>query len=190
MYPSRKTPTLLPLLALLIDGSPITVYGSLSVGTPCQYPVWSLARTASCLLVAVSRFDFVLDRQSCGLGSPISHRTLAADKLVKIWSTFTGQIIKTFEGHTEGLSDVAWARDSTYLASASDDKTIRIWNVDSVSQPNLSWLYFVWPYLLLGANSKGSSRSYQLRLLRQLQSPIKPPGIRELWRECSGMGCC
>lgn len=37
------------------------------------------------------------------------------------------------EGHTEGISDIAWSNDSENLASASDDKTIRIWNVESVS---------------------------------------------------------
>lgn len=58
---------------------------------------------------------------------------LASDKLIKLWSPFTGQIIRTLEGHTEGLNDVAWSSDSAFLASASDDKTVRIWNVDTVS---------------------------------------------------------
>lgn len=33
-------------------------------------------------------------------------------------------------GHTEGISDVAWSPDSDLLASASDDKTIRIWTTE------------------------------------------------------------
>lgn len=56
----------------------------------------------------------------------------AADNAVKIWSPFTGQLIRNLNGHTKGLSDVAWSSDSVYLASASDDTTIRIWDVDSV----------------------------------------------------------
>lgn len=40
----------------------------------------------------------------------------------------------TMTGHTEGVSDIAWSPDSELLASASDDKTIRIWHVDSVCQ--------------------------------------------------------
>lgn len=59
---------------------------------------------------------------------------LAADKMIKIWSVFTGQIVRTLLGHSEGLSDIAWSGDSKYLASASDDKTIRIWDVDHVRQ--------------------------------------------------------
>lgn len=57
---------------------------------------------------------------------------IAADNLIKIWSPFTGDLIRNLNGHTKGLSDVAWSTDGTYLASASDDTTIRIWNVDTV----------------------------------------------------------
>ena len=58
---------------------------------------------------------------------------IANDRVVKIWSPFTGELIRNLNGHTKGLSDIAWSADSVYLASASDDHTIRIWDVDSVS---------------------------------------------------------
>lgn len=57
-----------------------------------------------------------------------------ADKLIKLWDALTGQIIHTFEGHSEGISDIAWASDGEYLASASDDKTIKIWSMEDVSE--------------------------------------------------------
>lgn len=62
----------------------------------------------------------------------------AADKHIKLWDAYAGQIIRTLEGHSEGISDVAWSNDSEYLASASDDKTIRIWKPDTVSSLNLN----------------------------------------------------
>lgn len=68
----------------------------------------------------------------CTLSSCYSGGFAAADKLIKVWSVLTGQILKTLEGHTEGLSDVAWSSDSALLASASDDKTVKVWNVDTV----------------------------------------------------------
>ncbi|KAJ7803211.1 WD40-repeat-containing domain protein, partial [Mycena olivaceomarginata] len=52
-------------------------------------------------------------------------------EMIKIWSPFTGELIRNLNGHTQGLSDIAWSADSVYLASASDDTTIRIWEVDS-----------------------------------------------------------
>lgn len=61
--------------------------------------------------------------------------TTAADKMIKIWSAYNGQIVRTLEGHTAGLSDIAWSTDSVFLASASDDTTIRIWNIDLVYVP-------------------------------------------------------
>jgi COMPASS component SWD3 len=57
----------------------------------------------------------------------------AADKIVKIWSPHTGEFIRNLTGHTKGLSDIAWSSDSVFLASASDDTSIRIWTVDTVS---------------------------------------------------------
>ncbi|KAG6878415.1 hypothetical protein C0993_007016 [Termitomyces sp. T159_Od127] len=53
-----------------------------------------------------------------------------ADKLVKLWDANNGEIIRTFEGHEEGISDIAWSSDGDHLASASDDKTIIIWSLE------------------------------------------------------------
>ena len=55
-----------------------------------------------------------------------------ADNVAKIWSPFSGELIRNLNGHTKGLSDIAWSPNSVYLATASDDNTIRVWDVDSV----------------------------------------------------------
>lgn len=60
-------------------------------------------------------------------------RSQAADKLIKIWDTYTGDIIKTLRGHAEGISDIAWSSEGDFLASASDDKTVRIWDYNLVN---------------------------------------------------------
>ena len=57
---------------------------------------------------------------------------LAADKTIKLWDIQEGELIRTLEGHGEGISDIAWSHDGEYLASASDDKTIWIWSIESV----------------------------------------------------------
>lgn len=74
--------------------------------------------------------------QSCTLlPNPIAWMhlicALAGDTIVKIWSPFTGALIRNLTGHTKGISDVAWSSDNIYLASGSDDTNIRIWEVDS-----------------------------------------------------------
>lgn len=62
---------------------------------------------------------------------------VAADATIRIWDMDqnVGKWITTLEGHMEGISDISWAPDSQVLASASDDKTVRIWHIPTVSDP-------------------------------------------------------
>jgi COMPASS component SWD3 len=74
----------------------------------------------------------------------INHRwtviTIAADKTVKIWHAINGKFERTLEGHSQGISDIAWSSDSQFLCSAADDKTVRIWKVAEVSKEEEKWL--------------------------------------------------
>lgn len=51
-----------------------------------------------------------------------------------IWGATDGKFEQVLEGHTSGISDIAWSSDSRYICSASDDKTIKIWDLNTVSQ--------------------------------------------------------
>ncbi|KAI0462942.1 hypothetical protein LJB42_003746 [Komagataella kurtzmanii] len=42
-----------------------------------------------------------------------------------------GHRVKELKGHTLGVSDLSWSDDGRYLASASDDTTVKIWSIES-----------------------------------------------------------
>ncbi|KAI9840728.1 MAG: WD domain protein [Sclerophora amabilis] len=56
---------------------------------------------------------------------------LAADATIKIWDATTGKHLQTMEGHLAGISTLAWSPDSKTLATGSDDKSIRLWDVST-----------------------------------------------------------
>ncbi|KAJ5653468.1 hypothetical protein N7490_000471 [Penicillium lividum] len=67
--------------------------------------------------------------------------TGGSDNLVKIWDyspeSKSYNPIQTLEGHSDWVRDVAWSPSilsKSYIASASQDKTVRIWTSD-VSSP-------------------------------------------------------
>lgn len=39
---------------------------------------------------------------------------------------------KSISGHKLGISDVCWSHDSKFVASCSDDKTLKLFDVHSV----------------------------------------------------------
>jgi len=48
---------------------------------------------------------------------------------IKLWSV-EGKLLKTFKGHSDGVRSLAWSPNGQTIASASGDKTIKLWNLD------------------------------------------------------------
>jgi WD40 repeat protein len=53
------------------------------------------------------------------------------DHKARLLDTRTGEVVKTFEGHTNYVRAVAIARDNKTLATGSWDGTVRIWDLPS-----------------------------------------------------------
>jgi COMPASS component SWD3 len=68
----------------------------------------------------------------------------ASDHTLIIWDAIAGTHSKTLQGHTEGVNDIAWSSDSLCVASASDDYSVRIWNVKRVCLVPFRTLEHTW----------------------------------------------
>ncbi|AMD21471.1 HER192Cp [Eremothecium sinecaudum] len=53
---------------------------------------------------------------------------------IQVWSVLTGQLLDTLSGHEGPVSCLAFSNENSVLASASWDKTIRIWSIFGRSQ--------------------------------------------------------
>jgi WD40 repeat protein len=55
--------------------------------------------------------------------------TTSRDHTARIWDTESGNPIEVLRGHSETVYDVAFDPSGDHLATASEDQTVRIWNI-------------------------------------------------------------
>ncbi len=53
----------------------------------------------------------------------------SADKTIKIWRLYTGELLQTLTGHSSAVNCIAISPDGQFLVSGSSDKTIKIWHL-------------------------------------------------------------
>jgi glucose/arabinose dehydrogenase len=68
----------------------------------------------------------------CVVFLPDGRRVLSAGGLiVRLWDVRSGRDLRGFEGHSGGTYCVALSPDKRHMATASDDRTVRVWDLET-----------------------------------------------------------
>lgn len=48
---------------------------------------------------------------------------------MRLWNVETGELLETFTDHSNDVNDIAYSKDGLWIASASDDNTVRVYRI-------------------------------------------------------------
>jgi WD40 repeat protein len=88
------------------------------------------------------------------------------DRSIERWNILTGECLATYTGHTNWVWSIAYSPDGSNIASAGEDETIQIWDVDSCR--SLHTLRLQRPYEDTNITSIAGLQSGQIQTLKLL----------------------
>ncbi len=106
----------------LETGSDISPDISPETGPDISPEIW---RTEGDLITSFGDYEAVIEAVAFDPEQP--QLATAWGKAIKVWG-FDGTLLQTFWGHEGRVRDLAYSPNGQFLASASDDNTVRLWN--------------------------------------------------------------
>jgi WD40 repeat protein len=92
------------------------------------------------------------------------------DRSIKRWQILTGECLATYIGHTNWVWSIAYSPDGTQIASAGEDETIQIWDVEQAR--SIHTLRLKRPYedtKIAGITGLQSGQIHTLKLLGSIE---------------------
>lgn len=96
-----------------------------ALGMDKKLELWDLDAGEISLFGAFKDSDWL----NCAVFSPDGKYLFTGGSAVKKWDLAAGQAVDTFEGHSDEIYSVAVSPDGKMAASASNDKSIKLWDV-------------------------------------------------------------
>ena len=136
-------------LAFSHDGMQLAVAAG-SPGTAGEVRIYKASAgalpTAPPALTIAAHKDAILDLAFSPDGKTLA--TCGYDRLIKLWNTETGQLVRELKDHSDAVYGVAFSPDGALLASGSADRAVKVWQVaDGKRLYTLSdstdWIYSV-----------------------------------------------
>ena len=106
-------------LAFSPDGKTLAA----ALGMEKKMEIWSLETMSISGMIKDS------DWLNCIVFTPDGKFVVTGGSAVKVWDIQSGIAVKTFEGHTDEIYSVSVSPDGQYIASASNDKTTKLWKL-------------------------------------------------------------
>lgn len=110
-----------------VDGSHLAIGGGDATIRILDTTTYNFIYTIGCRQSRITALTYSPDGRMLAAGGNINRH-------IHIFDTTTYKYTKTLDGHTSGINALAFSTDSSMILSASQDKTIRGWDMTSMMQ--------------------------------------------------------
>ena len=104
---------------------------ALAVGGFMQIQIWDANTYQSQQTIQIPSYATFMAWTVDGTILAVADARIGNDPGISLWDVNTGELLRTFEGHSDTVTSVAWSIDENFLASTSHDGTVRLWDVSS-----------------------------------------------------------